>query len=101
MSGETDAEMEEVVKDCPRQILREVWAVPMAKTLPRRAARNRVHRHQREALRSFLEKRSEEQTKVLSRLIFHFYNDVKRKCEWKMESAAYWVEELGRDGLLS
>lgn len=60
-----------------------------------------MYQQQREALRSFLEKRSKEQIKVLSRLIFHFYNDMKRKCEWKMESAAYWVEELGHDGLLS
>jgi hypothetical protein len=60
-----------------------------------------MYQHQREALRSFLEKRSEEQIKVLSRLIFHLYNEMKRKCEWKMESAAYRVEELGGDGLLS
>jgi hypothetical protein len=60
-----------------------------------------MYQHQREALRSFLEKRSGEQIKVLSRLVFHFYNEMERKCDWKMESAAYWVEKLGCDGLLS
>ena len=60
-----------------------------------------MYQQQREALRSFLEKRSEEQIKVLSRLIFHFHDEVKGKCEWKMESAAYWAEELDCDGLLS
>jgi hypothetical protein len=52
-----------------------------------------IYQQQREALRSFLEKRSEEQIKVLSRLGFHFYNKVKRSYEWKVGSAAYWAKE--------
>ena len=57
-----------------------------------RLIENLHYQQQCEILRSFLEKRSLEQIKVLSGVGFQAYNKVKRKHEMIMGSGAYWAK---------
>ena len=60
-----------------------------------RLIKNVHYQQQCEMLRSFLEKRSLEQIKVLSGVGFQAYNKVTRKHEMIMGNGAYWVKERG------